>query len=223
MIILVLSCDKNTDLFEPFHHCMEKYWPNHPEVIYWTGTVTNSYYRTITEPCDLSEWTDGLKRALDRIDDSQILLMIDDCFIRRPVDTRRIAQISKRLEQNQQNGGNIALYNFEKSWDVNDIYDGTDWKLRPHGSEYEVSILCGLWDKQKLRKVIEPTSNPWDVEYNQNNCGFFYYINAGDFIIDWGYRTFKPCNLVRGKWSPEVVEFFDSEGIQIDYSIRGFI
>ena len=28
MKIFVCSCDKDDDLFEPFHHCIEKYYPN---------------------------------------------------------------------------------------------------------------------------------------------------------------------------------------------------
>ena len=47
MKILVLSCDKNKDLWEPFKHCIEKYYPNHPEIIYATETIKNPYYRTI--------------------------------------------------------------------------------------------------------------------------------------------------------------------------------
>ena len=39
MIILVASCDKNGDIFEAFHHCIEKYWKNHPEIIYATETL----------------------------------------------------------------------------------------------------------------------------------------------------------------------------------------
>ena len=47
MKILVLSCDKNIDTFDAFSHCMEKYYKNHPEVIYTTETVKNPYYKTI--------------------------------------------------------------------------------------------------------------------------------------------------------------------------------
>ena len=37
--ILVASCDKNEDLFAPFKYCIEKYWSNHPEIIYSTETI----------------------------------------------------------------------------------------------------------------------------------------------------------------------------------------
>lgn len=53
MKILVLSCDKNQDLFYPFYHCLEKYWPEHPEVIYSTESIANKFYKTISLDYDL--------------------------------------------------------------------------------------------------------------------------------------------------------------------------
>jgi hypothetical protein len=65
--------------------------------------------------------------------------MIDDCFIREPVDTQRIEYLNGVLK------GNIAMFNFEKSFDASD--EETDIigiKKRKHPSIYEVSLLCGL-------------------------------------------------------------------------------
>lgn len=217
MKIFVCSCDKNKDIFYAFHHCMEKYWPDHPEVIYKTETIQNPYYKTISVKCDILKWTKGIRKALSEIDDDKILLIIDDCFIRRPVDILRIDYAIEHLT------GNIACFNFEKSFDpLDEETDLIGFKKRKHGSEYEVSLMCGLWDKNKLLKVIKPDSNPWDVEYNQNNCGFDYYINSGDYIIDWGYKTWNPTGLVKGEWCKNIIPFFESEGIEMDYSIRGF-
>ena len=57
MQILVMSCDKNSDLWEPFYHCMEKYYPNHPEIIYAMETKQNPYYTIYNgEYGDLYEW-----------------------------------------------------------------------------------------------------------------------------------------------------------------------
>ena len=219
MKIIVLSCDKNVDLFFPFHHCMERYYPNHPEVIYFTESTPNPYYKTISVMHQLSEWTSAVVTFLNQIDDDRVLLMIDDIFIRHPVDAERIEQTAQFLTRN-----NIACFNFEKSWDDTDepsIIVG--WNKRKHGSRYEVSLMCGLWDKSKLIHVLsQQVSDPWDVEYNQPSCGFDYYINAGDTIIDWGYQTFKHCGVVKGKWSREVIPFFTHENISVDYSLRGF-
>ena len=49
MVIVVCSCDKDKDLFYPFYHCMEKYYPNHPKIIYSTEAIKNPYYETINK------------------------------------------------------------------------------------------------------------------------------------------------------------------------------
>ena len=208
MIIAVLSCDKNEDTFLPFCHFMERYYPNHPEIIYFTEGIINPFYKTIPIKRTLEKWTKGFREFLNQIDDEQILLMIDDCFIRKPVDVKRIEYASEHLN------GNIALMNFEKSWDANDEpTDLNGWKKRKHGNEFEVSLLCGLWQKEKLLKVVERDCSPWEIELEQDNCGFDYYINSGDYIIDWGYRTFQPVGKVKGKWTKETVEFLKRNGL----------
>lgn len=217
MKILVLSCDKNEDTFEPFHHCMEKYYPDHPEVIYKTETRQNPYYKTICKNYPLDNWTTGVRETLEEIDDNEILVMIDDCFIRNRVDTERIEYARKHLQ------GNIAMFNFEKSFDTNDEETELEgFKKRKHGSAYEVSIMCGLWNKEKLIKVLEGKYTPWEVEGNQNNCNYEYYINSGEYIIDWGYVTYIFTGICKGKWCRNIVPFFEQEGIVVDYEKRGF-
>ena len=217
MKILVLSCDKNEDTFEPFHHCMEKYWKNHPEIIYTTETIKNPYYKTINKNYPIEKWTRRIRETLQEIDDNEILIMIDDCFIRKQVDEERIEYVRSNLK------GNIAMFNFEKTFDSNDIESNLKgFKKRQHGANYEVSIMCGLWNKEKLLNVIAEDSNPWEVEGKQNNCGYDYLINSGDYIIDWGYETFIYTGICKGKWCKNIVPFFEKEGIKIDYERRGF-
>lgn len=220
MIITVLSCSKNEELFFPFYRCMEKYWPNHPEIVYFTEEIINPNYKTIPVKHDLQHWTTGFREFLKQIDDEEILLMIDDCFIRKPVDELRIKFASVILNWEE----NAAMLNFEKSWDPLDIpteYEG--WKKRQHGSRFEVSLMCGLWKKDKLLKVVERDCDPWTIEEEQNGYGYDYYINSGDYIIDWGYRTFQQCGVVKGKWTKECKQFLDGLGIEVDYDKKGFI
>lgn len=218
MTILVLSCDKNSDIFDIFHHCMEKYWRNHPEVVYMTESVENPYYKTICKDYPIDKWTRRVRETLGEIDDDKILVMVDDVFIRSVVDVNRVKYVESLID------GNVAFVNFEKSFDENDIDIGLNGiKKRRHGAMYEISMMCGMWSKNKLLRVIESDSSPWGVEIRQNNCNFDYYINSGEYIIDWGYRTWQWFGLCKGKWCREVVDFFEREGIEIDYEKRGFI
>lgn len=218
MRIVVLSCDKNEDIFYAFHHCIEKYWNGHPEIIYLTETFENPYYKTICKNYLLNKWTRRIRESLEEIDDNEIMLMIDDIFIRKNVDKERIEYARENLK------GNIAMFNFEKSFDKEDIETTLKgFKKRRKGSEYELSLMCGLWQKEKLIDVLSGESDPWSVEYNQDTKDYDYYINSEDYIIDWGYKTFERVGLVKGKWAREVVPFFEKEGIEIDYEKRGFI
>ena len=217
MKILVLSCDKNVDIFDAFHHCIEKYWKNHPEVIYAMETIKNPYYKTICHNEPLERWTKRIRETLADIDDEQVLIIMDDFFIRQPVDTKRIEYLSKELK------GNIATFCFEKSYDINDVdTDIVGMKKRQHGSDYEVCINCGLWQRDKLIDVLERDSDPWDVELNQDNRCYDYYINSGEYIIDWGYVTWIPTGLFKGKWCRNTIPFFEQEGITMDYDKRGY-
>lgn len=217
MKILVLSCDRNFDTFEPFHHCLEKYWPEHPETIYSTETRQNPYYKTISKNYPLSQWTRRIRETLAEIDDPKILVMVDDYFIRKPVDLKRIEYAESHIK------GDIAVLNFEKAYDPNDVLSSLEgFKMRQHGSAYEVSIMCGLWQRDKLIKVLDRDCDPWTIELEQDNKGFSYFINSGDYIIDGGYVTFHYMGIKGGKWCREVVPFFEKEGIKVDYSIRGF-
>ncbi len=219
MKLIVLSCSKNEELFVPLSHCLEKYYPNHPDVVYFTDGIMNPYYETIAVNNNLNTWTVGFREFLRHVNDDKLLLMIDDCFIRNPVDDKRIRKAKLILDLEP----NLACLNFEKHWDKDDeltIYH--DWLKRKHGSRFEVSLMCGLWDKWKLLSIVDRDCSPWEIEENQDGKGFDYYINAEDYIIDWGYRTFTPSNIVKGKWTRECKEFLDKEGIIVDYSKKGF-
>ena len=216
MVIFVASCDKNTDLFEPFHHCLEKYWAKHPKVVYCTESVRNPYYKTICHDYPLEQWTRRIRESLAEIKDDLVLFMVDDIFIRHPVDTKRIKYIEGLF------GGNLALVNLEKEWDDNEDVGLDRLKRRPQGKMFRISLMCGVWDRLKLIDILEGDHDPWFVENSQPCKGYEYYINSGVYIIDWGHKTFIPFGVFQGKWEHEAEAFFKQEGIEIDYEKRGF-
>ena len=90
---MVMSCDKNQDLFLPFYHCMEKYWPDHPPIIYSTESIKNPYYLTINFDYDVSHWTKRIYNTLSLISTPYVIAMVDDIFLKAPVETNKIFNI----------------------------------------------------------------------------------------------------------------------------------
>lgn len=217
MKILVFSCDNCEDTFEPFHKCIEKYYPGHPEVIYITETIKNPYYKTICKNYPFELWTKKIREALKEVDDDKILLMTDDNFIREPVDKERIKYVEENLR------GNIAMFNFEKSFDPLDEpsqYKG--FKKKNLNGIAVNSLMCGMWQKDKLISVLNITCNPWEIERLNIAFDYEYYINSGEFIINVGYEFQRPFAITKGKWAREIIPFFEKENITMDYEKRGF-
>lgn len=217
MKIVVLSCDKDTDLFYPFHCCIEKYWQDHPEIIYATETVNNPYYKTICRDYPLEKWTKRIRESLSEIDDDKILVIADDIFIKAKVDTSRIDYLLSL------DWKNVACFNFEKQFDNNDLdTDVVGFKKRRRGSKWELSIMCGLWDKDKFIDILSNDSDPWSVEENKDTKGYDFYINSGDYIIDWGYVYGGQAGLWHGKWTRHEADWLTNNGFVIDFDVRGY-
>lgn len=214
--IVVMSCDKNKDLFVPFHYCMEKYWKDHPEIIYSTETETNPFYKTIHFNYPINQWT---KRVYDTIKDLEcdnILLMIDDLFIRNYVDNNLINSLEDYI------GGIIGALNFERSFDKGDIPLDDKVCLRNHYGKYKTSVMCQLWTKNAILDIFNCEKDPWTFESDNNSKHYVYLCSKNGNFIDWGYLTNKWFGIRKGKWCRECKEFFDKENLTIDYSIRGF-
>ena len=56
MKIIVLSYHKGEDTYVPFYGLMEKYYPNHPEIIYFTDGNINPFYKTIPVETEIDKW-----------------------------------------------------------------------------------------------------------------------------------------------------------------------
>lgn len=219
--IVVMSCDKNKDLWKPFYLCMEKYWKNHPEIIYSTETLENPYYKTICKDIPIDKWTKRVYETVKDLDCSHILLMVDDLFIREKVNYQIIDHLATYITNN------VASINFEFSFDKKDIliYNRFGIMLRNPNGKFKLSCMCQLWKKSALLDLFNVEYNPWGFEKKGNPKHYSFLISKNGNFINWGKRhdTWK-WGIVKGKWTKECKEFFDKEGIKdIDYSIRGFI
>lgn len=218
MHILVISCDRNKDLFYPFYYCLEKYWPDHPEVIYSTESIVNPYYKTISLNYDLSNWTRRVRETVEQIEDDHILFLVDDIFIREKVNNDRILNLCNYLKNEyaninlQLNGDNKAKY-------------FTDDILERGGKQWSLSCMCNLWQRKALLDLFDYDTDPWTFEENNYTKDYKFLISKyGDFI-KFGRKSNKEWHfgLMRGKWDPECIRFFIKEGLDkdIDFLDRG--
>lgn len=210
--ILVLSCDKYEPCWRPFFTLLDKYWEDHPDVYLVTESKKCKYCDTIN--VDSEFWGKRFKTALESIEYKQVLVMLDDFFIRGPVDSERIYAIE--FEEND------ICYNFELEYrEPKERMIG--WDLQKDNQVYLTSTQPSLWDREKLLGLIKDNMSPWEFELQYVSSPYNFYINNQDFIIDIGYRhqdLSVGWGITRGKLSRECLEFLESEGLLdeiIDY------
>ena len=215
--IVVMSCDKNEDLWQPFHHCMEKYWKNHPTIIYSTETKTNPYYKTICRNYPIEKWTRRLWDTIKQVETKYVLLMCDDVFVRDYVDNTLIEVLCGYLI------GGIAGINMEKSFDENDEPYTDKLMIRNHYGKWKTSVMCQLFQTRILLELCDMEVDPWKFEELNDGRNYRFLVSKEGDFINWGYKhkVVKWFGIRKGKWCKECKDFFDKEGLIIDYSKRG--
>lgn len=214
MKILVLSCNKYKSLWKPFFSLLDKYYPNHPKCYLVCETEKCKYCETINVNSEI--WTERFRQALEQIDDDKVLVMLDDFFIRQPVDQERINNI--KLDDN------TACYNFELEYrEPTEKLDG--WDIQKNNQIYLTSTQPSLWRKDCLISLLKYDMSPWEFETQVINSPYVFYINNKDYIIDIGYRH-QPLNIgwgiTRGHMTEECKVFLESEGLLDEEIINNY-
>ena len=216
--IVVFSCDKNDEVWPVFKHCLDKYWDNHPNTYLLTETIKYNEIKTICRNYEIDKWTRRIRESLEEIPENNLLFICDDCFLNKKINYEKFLKSLDLL-----NKDNVACVQYEVSGDPADIdceYEG--FKKKTPNSMYVVSLLCGIWKKDKLIKVIEEDMSPWNIEQKQDSKGFDYYQVKDDKILSW-YRDALGANAAirMGRWMPGIKEFLQEENLTINLNKKG--
>jgi hypothetical protein len=99
-------------------------------------------------------------------------------------------------------------------------------------SPYRITTSPALWKVSSLRKYLRKVENIWMFEAlgtlrSHKKYDSFYRVNEGK--ISNGFNEIMPyfqgeddTGIVKGKWQVGIEKLFESAGIEVDYSKRGF-
>lgn len=208
--ILVLSCDKYSDLWNPFFECFNRYWNDCPYKIY-LGSNTVNYKKdgiTTIYSGEDKDWSSSTKKIIEQIDEKYVWIFLEDIFITSNIDTIFVNEIFNFLKDKEAN----FIHETQKIPPVNDksIFD-----KYPKGMPYRVNVR-GFWNKEYFTKLLLEGESPWNFEimgsYRSSYDDGFYSIKK-DVI------TF--ANMVeKGKWIRKSVEWCEKEDIKLDINKR---
>jgi len=159
----------------------------------------------------VNKWSDALIKVLDNVADEVFLLMLDDYWLIRQVDTEAIRMMYDYMHQYQNvlkmditherlfaEGGGKYLFG-------NHTYDRLgylDLIKSNYQSPYHMSLWGGLWRKDLLRSILIPSESAQDIEI----AGTRRLIEFEDKMLVLGTRQapLLHANVIqRGDWSED--------------------
>lgn len=220
--VFVDSFDEYRDLWDIFWDIFDMYWNDCTYNKYLVTNVCN-YERegiNIIKTGKEVNWCTRTLRALDKIEEDYIILFLEDYFISKIVDTSEIGQIVQKMESED-----VFFYRLsvKKGFPLNKGFIEVN-----EGIDYPISLQLAIWKTMFLKKIINDLikngcESPWmfeeNLKYNYTYCPAVNSKLKGirfDTRDIMGYKN----GVLRGKWFPDVREYYKNLGIDFSMSKR---
>ncbi len=216
LAVLVVSCDKYSDLWSIFFRLLKKYWPDCPYQIYMGSNNVQCEEKGVIPICignDIA-WTDNVAKMLECIEEPYVLILLEDIFLSARVDNEYIKRLLCYIVDHDIDC--LHLHNHYTGIKCMDKELGV--QFIEAGSPYYVHAVECIWKKEMLKKFLIPGYSAWDFELKNSKTvkpgeQSFAAVKKNVFEIKNG--------VIRGKYLKSTVGFLASEGIEVDIYNRG--
>lgn len=234
--ILVNTCDKFEDCWNPFFTLFRRYWPDCSAKIY-----LNTEYKEFSFPdiniisvrgCQdkplsnkTATWSQCLRWALERIDSEIVLYLQEDYFFKSSVNNTVVESYVQLMTDNPEIK---CLHLTDQACIADEDSSFVGLRVVNRKQRYRVSCQAALWRKEELLSLIRDYESAWEFEEfgskrsaKINNL----YLAVNPNIVKLDIYEIIPyvfTGIVQGKWLYECVNLFAENGIDVDFSKRGF-
>ncbi|MGD0576318.1 MAG: hypothetical protein ABSB61_13295 [Anaerolineales bacterium] len=217
--VLVVSCDRYRDVWDPFFTLLFRYWPDCPYPVY-LGANQETFPSDRVQPILIGpdqDWSSNLLRMLEKLPQPDCLLLQEDFLLSGVVDTPRVRDLVAYAQR--KGAGCMRLMPIPGAEAA--CPDSEDIGVLPKGSDYRVSLQAAWWQKQVLQVLLRQGETPWQFEVRGSlrsgdlEFPFLSLLEGKGFPLNYFTTA-----VVRGYWDPEAVRYCRQEGIQIDLLAR---
>lgn len=218
LALLVVSCDKYSDLWEHFFALIEKYW-NDCTLTKYLGSNFMNYdknnVRTIQVGADRS-WAENVKKMLEQIQENYVIMMLEDFFIDKPIMNNAIEILYNHMLIHGYDCLRLEPSPPPIKIDDKNLRIG---RLIP-GSPYYVSTQPAIWKKSILVELLMDGYSAWDFEIrNSKKSADFKY----NFYCTKDYILHHLNGVERGKYYKSTIDVLRKNNIDVKYEKRGII
>lgn len=206
---IVASCDRYSDLWEPFFHCFRKFWPDCPYPVYLLTNHKGYESRSVTvlKVGDDRSYADNLAAAISQIEERWVILWLEDVLLSKTIDTARLQRIVAQAQS-------IPVGYLKLSTDLPLSYADGFGEIGPvpKGVKYRSAVGLSLYHVPTLKKLLTPGASAWDMDRSELSNEL-----EEPFFTLTSKAARKPLlpyvNAVnKGRWNLDAIPFLKREG-----------
>jgi hypothetical protein len=220
--LLVMSCDGYSELWAPFFSLLKRHWPDCPFPVFlgagiksWNGDGVCTLKSSIED----RDWSGRLYEYLGQISQPNILMMLDDFFLRRHVSTDIVLECLSFAKS--ANAIQVCLIPFpgpSGRLDTSKIVGES-----APGMPYRLNSQAAIWNRSVLRELLRPGESIWEFEQFGNIRALAYahgFYAARQAVLP--YQGLMGHHVIqRGRWFPHQKWYFGRMEIGCDFGARG--
>ena len=160
LAVVVLSCDKYSDLWDLFFDRWERFWPDCPYDLYLISNKLeyNRENVNILKTEEDIDWSTNLLIILEKIIQDNVLLMIEDAPLNKIVETKEFNKLYEKFCKEKLNYLNLKSSpcpNGKKNEEMGELIKG---------SLYRAALVPCIWNKEVLKLLTLKGESAWDFE-----------------------------------------------------------
>jgi hypothetical protein len=211
LAMLVVSCDRYSDLWEPCFRLLDKYWPERTFDVYLMSNFLDFEWPgvKVIKVGDDVAYADNLRTAIAHIPERWLLLWLEDLLLCSPVDNRRVMSIIGAAQR--RGAGYLKV-----SPDMPLSYDaGSTDEVGPvpKGVRYRSAIGASFYDRATLLRLLTPGASAWDLDKSEISNDLPEEFLA--LTVDSAKKPPIPHlnAVIKGRWTRGTKTFLGSEGL----------
>lgn len=228
--LLVLSCDKYSDIWQPFFEFLFKHWSDCPYPVYLGSNEKRFDDKRVITICSgpARDWSNDTLEILRQIPERNVIILLEDYFVFAHPDQSQLDRCIDLLEQ--RNAVFLRLACFPADHFADYAYDAIpgqpEFVVTRKEARYRVNLQAGLWNREKLMKLIVPGESPWAFEIqgttrSRKTDEVYLGIKETKGLRHvHGPIPYLCTALSRGVWMRDAIELCAEHNIELNTGMR---
>ena len=201
--LIVSSCDKCSDLWQPFFYLVKKNWPDFNRKVYLCTDTKSFACEGFDIVCPLrmpsgSTWSENLMSLLKGMDEEYVLLMLEDFWLKAEVDVIQLHQSEEILKNDPTVGFICLVHQLDPSPDNPTSENYSNLIEYGRHTPYRVTTQAGLWRRDYLLSLLRKHESAWWFEMfgskrSRRSDYHSFVVRKSVFSYDDGGVLFRGC------------------------------